>query len=927
MVQVVLAVQQKCKLLNLFSNYRNNNMANEIANIFKNGIQDLIKDKGPREQDPYIFLLFNCPHHFFKKYCEKEFDLIDFKGLNLITNLFVSCDPMLQLDEQIANRTLVDLMQMEDNKIEVEIMTRNNYSNTIEGLLNHVFEHFENAGEDLISDSLSKIREERMLKMRKENSSAYEKINKIYQKILINENKEIDNYSYLEYDDFVLIFSRILKYFSGLDIQLSFTDLPDSFALSIYGNEKQVDKLAEKNEYELQLKNYAIKYERIVEETSKKSPGLYSNEILTNNQIGEDNRKLLSNTNYENTNNYRNEWIPLKYSELNTKNVLFFTPTEKFRREKEEKFQRYFGGDEYHECNVTYDGDEICECGCSKYRGVDKLRLIYDSIDSLIKMNYLRQEKIINYILIKRNYIDYGDKLSVKNIVFKSWNIFNTGTQMDYLFTIRNFYNEEIAYYFLWLTSLVKWLIFPAILGIIVNYSNKIMINPDGSHNHTILLLLSAFLALWGTAFLSYWDQKEKIFNYLWGTESFQKTEPDSEAFVPDGYVTLVFNRQFPYVSATKTVCKQLISYIVLFFMLAVIVIGVYVIFLFKVILIKKYPDQQTYIGILSAIENTVLIAIMSNLYNVIANKLNDWQNYRKDFQRMNALAVKFILYDLINNFYPLFYIAFIKKAAIFGKEAEQCYGFGGNDSCLEEIEIQLYTTLSINFALNFLEIGMPLFHQGARMIALKKKLEIKGIKLGESNDNNASLSPHSIDHQMILDEYTDMVGEYSEILVDLGYLLLFGVVAPLVPVLVLLLVYTEKFFDSYKIFFLSRVKLLDKSNGLNIYNTVIKLIVYGGMFSNVAFLIFGDNYFMPKKNISYKIMLYCAVEFVIFVLTLFIKWNILPSWFEYLDDIKEVYNKKYFRRSAKYLPHLLLLERQRKNKRLRNSQIKVKVE
>ena len=902
-------------------------MLNEISKIFQNGIQDLIKDKGPREKDPYIFLLFNCPEHFFKKYCDKDFNIIDFKGLNLITNLFVSCDPMLQLDEEISKRTLDELSKMEDNKIEEEISIRNNYSNIIEGLLNHVFEHFENAPEDLLSDLLAKIREERMIKMRNEFPSEYEKINKIFEKILEMENKEMENYSYLEYDDFVLIFARILKYFTGLDIQLTFTDLPNSFALSIYGNEKQIDKLAEKKEYELQLKNYGYKYQKILEEANKKSPGLYSNEILTGNEIGDDNRQLLSNSNDNNLNTYGNEWIPLKYSDLREKNVLCFAPTEKYKSEKEEKFQRYFGGDEYHECNVTYDGDEICECGCSKYRGIDKLRLIYDSIDTLVKMNYLRQENILNYILIKRNYIDYGDKLSIKNIVFKSWNIFNTGTQMDYIFTIRNFYNEEIAYYFLWITSLVKWLIIPAILGIIVNYSNKIMINPDGSHNHTILLLLSAFLALWGTAFLNYWDQKEKIFNYIWGTESFQRSEPDSEAFVPDGFVTLVFNRQFPYVSATKTICKQLVSYIVLFLMLTAIVIGVYIIFMLKVILIKKYPEQQTYIGILSALENTVLIAIMSSLYSMIAYKLNDWQNYRKDFQRMNALAVKFILYDLINNFYPLFYIAFIKKATIFGKEAEQCYGFGGNDSCLEEIEIQLYTTLSVNFGLNFLEIGLPIFHQGARMIALKKKLEIKGIKIGQSNEDNISaLSPHSIDHQMILDEYTEMISEYSEILVDLGYLLLFGVVAPLVPFLVLLLVYTEKFFDSYKIFFLSRVKLLDQSNGLNIYNTVFRLIVYGGMFSNVAFLIFGDNYFMPTKNISYKVVLYCAVEFVIFILTLFVKWNIMPSWFEYLDDIKEVYNKKYFRRSAKNLPHLLLFERQKKHK-LRSSQIKIKTE
>mgnify|MGYP002524330321 CR=1 FL=1 len=180
----------------------------------------------------------------------------------------------------------------------------------------------------------------------------------------------------------------------------------------------------------------------------------------------------------------------------------------------------------------------------------------------------------------------------------------------------------------------------------------------------------------------------------------------------------------------------------------------------------------------------------------------------------------------------------------------------------------------------------------------------------------------------MILDEYFEMIYEYSEIIVNLGYLLLFGVVAPLVPLLVLLLVYAEKFFDTYKIFFLVRVKFLNRSNGINIYNSIINYIVYTGMLSNVAFLIFGDNYFMPTKNISYKVVLYCAVEFVIFIMTLFVKWNILPPWFEYLDDIKEVYNKKYFRRDSKNLPHILLIERKRRNKKYkRYKQIKIKTE
>ena len=905
-------------------------MVNEMINFYEKGIPDLIKDKGPLDRDPYIFLLFNCPQHFFKKYCDKDLNVFDFKGLNLITNLFVSCDPQLELDESVANRTSEQIMEMDVQKIEEEINIRNNYTQIIENMLKHLFEHFENASEELISDLIKQSKETRIINMKADFPASYEKLNKINRKILEKEKKEFEDYSYLEYDDFVLILARIIKYFTDLNIQLSFTDLPNSYALSIYGDENQLSKLAEKKEYELQLKNYALKYEKILEEENQKSPGLYTDELLNSSNLGEDKRQLLNNPSGDNNNNIR-EWKPLKYSDLREKNVLCFTPTEKYKNEKEEKFQRYAGGDEYHECNISYDGDEICDEGCSKFRGIDKLRLIYDSIDGLLRINYLKQENILNYILMKRNYIDYGDRLSVKNIVFKSWNIFNTSTQMDYIFTIRNFYNEEIAYYFLWITSLIKWLIFPGLLGIIVNFSKKVIVNPDGTHNSTILLLLSAFLALWGTAFLKYWDQKERLFNYIWGTESFQRFEPDSESFVPDGHVTLVFNKEFPYVSPAKAAFKRYVSYIVLFLMIVLIVIGVYLIFYFKVVLIEKYPDKQTLIGILSAVENTLLIAIMSNLYYVIAYKLNDWQNHRKDFQKINALAVKFILYDLINNYYPLFYIAFIKKSTLLGtKDIEECYGFGGNNSCLEEIEIQLYTTLLMNMVMNFLEIGMPLFNKGARMIALRKKLEIKGIKIieGEASETTTALSPHSIDHQMILDEYTEMISEYSEIILDLGYLLLFGVVAPLVPVLVLLLVYAEKFFDTYKIFFLARVKLLDRSTGLNVYNGIVKYIVYIGMLSNVAFLIFGDNYFMPTKNISYKIVLYCAVEFVIFIATLFVKWNILPSWFEYLDDIKEVYHKKYFRRDAKNLPHLLLIERKRKNKKYkRYHQIKVKTE
>lgn len=184
--------------------------------------------------------------------------------------------------------------------------------------------------------------------MRTEFLAAYEKLNRINKKTLEKEGKEAENYSYVDYEDFVLIFSRILKYFTGLEIKLSFTDLPNSYALSIYGNEEQLSKLAEKAEYELQLKNYALKYEKILEEANMKNPGMYTEDLLSGSHIGEDRKKLLANSYYDNTNNAKMEWVPLKYSDLREKNSLCFTPVEKYRHDKEENFK-----DIQEEMNIT----------------------------------------------------------------------------------------------------------------------------------------------------------------------------------------------------------------------------------------------------------------------------------------------------------------------------------------------------------------------------------------------------------------------------------------------------------------------------------------------------------------------------------------------------------------------------------------------
>jgi hypothetical protein len=246
------------------------------------------------------------------------------------------------------------------------------------------------------------------------------------------------------------------------------------------------------------MKPYGIKYQHFSDLFNKKPIDNYvfdapqSKDKLLKNRINDDRDNR--------------EWHPIKYTELDIHNVFLWPPYQEYKNDKEDKFQRYEKNDDYHECNVTFEGDENCEL-CSKFRNIDKLRIIYESFDQLIRKSYMIKKKLIKYILIKRNYIDYGNKLSIGYIVFNSWNIFNNSKTLDYIFTIRNFYGEMISYYFLWLTDFIKWLIFPSIMGIIVRLIN-INLEEKKNANEILLIFFSAILLLWATIFSKQWKQK-----------------------------------------------------------------------------------------------------------------------------------------------------------------------------------------------------------------------------------------------------------------------------------------------------------------------------------------------------------------------------------------------------------------------------------
>ena len=169
-----------------------------------------------------------------------------------------------------------------DNNIKMkEINKRIEITDLIINHIKTLFEDFQTTSEELLDLILEKFAERKSEDLKKFNNEYYEKMNILYKKI---KTKDL-NYYYFDYEDFILIFTKIVQFYTQLNIAISFTDLPETFIMQIFGDDEKLSKLAEKNEYELQMKFYGLKYQYFSDLYTYKRKK-YSLDEINDNHLG-----------------------------------------------------------------------------------------------------------------------------------------------------------------------------------------------------------------------------------------------------------------------------------------------------------------------------------------------------------------------------------------------------------------------------------------------------------------------------------------------------------------------------------------------------------------------------------------------------------------------------------------------------------------
>jgi hypothetical protein len=463
----------------------------------------------------------------------------------------------------------------------------------------------------------------------------------------------------------------------------------------------------------------------------------------------------------------------------------------------------------------------------SVFRYKDKVQLVTAMITSVVDLGELLENQIItsNFCLHFDPQLDY---------LKSEWGNFAKFYKIQDIKTIRRYFGEKVAMYFAYLQYYIRWLVVPSLVGLaafLVRAINKDIYKFEEKLDlYEILLLAFSIILSFGSTLLDQlWIRKENILAWKWGTTDLVEIEPQRPAFKGE-YKTDPISGIKKKIQTSRgwEKFKRSIGFTVTIFFTTAVLSLIILITTVKI----DYGEYSTYLSLANAMQ----IKIMNTAHRVIAMKLTQWENYEYDSEYNNALTVKLYLFQFINSYSSLFFIAFIKRSDI-------CISGSVTGNCMKELQEQLFWILIFNTFMNGFELGFPYLKQ--KIADYREEKRMKDQNNSDTSEKTTPLS--SIESQSKLSPYETPLDDYMELVINYGYVVMFSVACPLFPLFSLLLNILEVRVDAYKICYLCQRPYPTPTNSIGTWIAIIRAVSIFGALTNTAILVFTADVFDIK--------------------------------------------------------------------------------
>lgn len=285
-------------------------------------------------------------------------------------------------------------------------------------------------------------------------------------------------------------------------------------------------------------------------------------------------------------------------------------------------------------------------------------------------------------------------------------------------------------------------------------------------------MALGITFVLWAATYNEFWKRTEATWRMVWGMEDFHKREKFRPEFQGEWRASTVDRFTMVKVDSYGAARRAVSMGITAFFIGLVIAttIGWYA--YASSLQAKGHKNLSLWVAIAIAIQ----MKIYTSMWEYLSVWLTDFDNYKTESEYYRALVHRVFAFQFINSFCSLFYIA------IFKHFSSDCR----DGSCHGDLATQLRILFVINFLFQGISMAMPyltykwrLRHEDSSQSVMATKSLRAAASYTVLGDEALHYSFQEAQAKLPRLSIADEVWERIDVIIELGYVLFFGFVAP----------------------------------------------------------------------------------------------------------------------------------------------------
>jgi Calcium-activated chloride channel len=241
---------------------------------------------------------------------------------------------------------------------------------------------------------------------------------------------------------------------------------------------------------------------------------------------------------------------------------------------------------------------------------------------------------------------------------------------------MNEYFGEKLSLYFVFMSTYSVFLIFPAIVGAVI----QLLVFTNGNYSHWTVSVFAAYLAGWALTFTENVQHVEAVMAMRWGTCSFETVDEERGEYVGKEIMSPVTGRVYIEGDPIEKKKKFKDSVVFMFVTCSLSVVVVAVVYLFRYYLYHK--DEIPSSGIDSqrvgdkdpggfksttsklalqyaSCVNAFQIQVFNVLFTGLAVRLTEAENHRTEDKFEASLVAKIFIFMAINSFTSFIYLAF----------------------------------------------------------------------------------------------------------------------------------------------------------------------------------------------------------------------------------------------------------------------------